>query len=107
MARTNRNRRRRRKVPEYQSYIFRIENWEPGYSLATNHDDRLFEGLYREHLDLAPTGTFLSPEKAKDRRARLTLHADRRAGRLLDDPTGTDWKPLSVGALTIRGDRTD
>jgi len=106
MAKKQRKRRRRPREPEYQSYIFRIEDWEPSYMFALNRS-RHFEGPYWEHLDLSLEGVFLSPDKAKDRRASLKLLADRRETRAVTDPESCDWKPLCVGTLTIRGDRTD
>ena len=106
MAKNRRKRSGRLSKPEYQSYIFRIEEWEPSYSFALN-DGRHFEGSYREHLDLSLKGAFLSPAKAKDRGAMLTLLADRRETLSVTDPASCDRKPLCVGTLTIRGDRTD
>jgi len=93
MAKKQRKRRRRPREPEYQSYIFRIEDWEPSYMFALNRS-RHFEGPYWEHLDLSLEGVFLSPDKAKDRRASLKLPADRRQTHAVTDPESCDWKPL-------------
>lgn len=90
------------RLPEYQSYIFRIEEWEPSYSFGLNHS-RHFEGPYLEHLHLALKGVFLSPDKAKDRHASLTVIADRQETRAVADPADYDRKPRCVGSLTIRG----
>ncbi len=105
MARTKIKRRRRQPVEEDQSFIFRIEDWEPSYSFGLNNS-RLFDGPYWEHLELSLNGVFLSPERAKDRRAIVTLLADRDKARAVTDPAGCDWKPVCVGTLVIRGDRT-
>jgi len=106
MAKKQRRRRRRRQEPEYQSYIFKIEDWEPSYMFGLNRS-RHFGGIYCEYLDLSLKGVFLSPARAKDRRASLTLLADRRETRAVTDPGSCNWEPTCVGTLTIRGARTD
>lgn len=106
MANKQRKIRRRPGEPEYQSYILRIEDWEPSYSVGLNHS-RHFERPCWEHLDLSLKGVFLSPAKVKDRRATLTLLADRCETLAVTDPASCERKPLCVGTLTVRGDRTE
>lgn len=96
---------KRSKAQKYESYVFRIDDWKPSYSFGLNNG-RLFKGPYWEHLEVALSGVFLSPEKAKDRRASLTFLADRREVAAVNDPEKHDWKPLAVGSLTIRGEDT-
>lgn len=98
--------RQRRKAQEYESYIFRIDDWKPGYSFGLNNS-RLFDGPYWEHLEVTLTGVFLSPDKAKDRQASLTLLANRREMATVNEPEKSNLKPLGVGSLTVRGKRTD
>ena len=105
MAKKQQKRRRRPREPEYQSYIFRIEDWESSYSFALNHS-RYDECPYWEHLELSLGGEFLSPDKAKNRRATLSLLADRRLTRAVTNPASCDRETICVGTLTIRGDRT-
>ena len=106
MTKTKGKRPRRSSEQAYQSFIFRIEDWEPSYSFGLNRS-RYFEGPYSEYLDIALKGVFLSPEKAKDRRATLRVLADRRETHAVADPANSEWEPRCVGTLTIRGARTD
>ena len=93
--------------------ILSTHRWQRNHPIVIHHRhfglnrSRYFEGPYSEYLDIALKGVFLSPEKAKDRRATLRVLADRRETHAVTDPASCDWEPLCVGTLTIRGDRTD
>lgn len=102
-----RKKRSRRSVPvDYQTYIFRLDDWEPSYSFATNAI-RWCDGPYWEHSALIFRGEILSPTKVKSRVGTLTVMGDRRDTQAVENPTNSDRKPLCVGSLTIRGDQTE
>lgn len=103
--------RKRRSRPKawvnpFRSYIFRIASWEPAYHLAVN-DGRLHPGPYWEHAAIELTGECLAPAKVAGRTGRLTFMGRREQSRELEQPPDSDWKPLGVGTLTIRGERTE
>jgi len=101
MART----RRRQPVDYPESYLFEIETTEPHYSISTT-DPRRDAELYREYWHYGLIGTCRAPRKTSGRTTRLVFIADRG---LFDRPKSLDrdWRPLGVGHLTMRGDRSD
>jgi hypothetical protein len=98
----------RSKGPEnpYRSYIFEVAAWEPYYSYSLN-DGRLHPGPYREHLELGLVGQGLALAKAAGRTVELTFFGSREEAQFLKDPPRSDWKPLCVGTITLRGERAD
>ena len=98
-------RRRRSRASEHQSYIFRIEDSEAGYSFATDHN-QWTAGPYWEHLELSIAGTIVVPEGLQGRRCTLSFLGDRRISRALDSPADSRIEPLCVGTLTIWGQTT-
>ncbi|WPZ34532.1 hypothetical protein T8K17_00020 [Thalassobaculum sp. OXR-137] len=99
-------RRKRKEITPHESYIFRIEDWEPSYSFSLN-TFRLSRGSYSEHLRVTLHGVFLAPKKAQDRRASLTILASRDEAKALEDSVEYAKPPLAVGSLTIRGAYTE
>ena len=101
-----RAKRARAKAPDYWSYIFEIEDWEPSYMLSVN-DSKFSRGPYWEHLGLDLTGTFVHPEKAKGRKTTFTLRGDREIEGSFTQPDQTHHKPRGVAFVTMRGDHTE
>jgi len=93
------------KASEYEYYLFKIEDWEPSYSFALDGGP-LRPGPYWEHVEIRLKGVFLAPARLRGRRATLPLMGDRRDKRELDQVSNSDWKPLAVGSLEVRGDYT-
>jgi hypothetical protein len=75
MAKTSGGRQHGNRKPEYQSYIFRVDNPEVSYSLALDRNGWA-EGPYREHLELSVRGTMVVPEKLQGRQGTLTFLGD-------------------------------
>lgn len=98
--------RPRAPVITYQTYIFRIAGWEPHYSFALGNE-RLDHGPYSEYVELVLSGEFLAPAKTVGRVGKLMFLGDREHKRTLEVPTQSDWKPLGVGSVTVRGDRAE
>lgn len=103
-----RKRKRRSRAPaiDYRSYVFRIVSWEPSYSFALN-DGPLHDGPYWEHVQLVLTAECLAPSKMAGRISTFTFLGNREEARALNQPPNSDWRPLCVGSLTVRGDRTE
>jgi len=104
MARTRSGRKHGTKKPEYQSYIFRVDNPEVSYSLAIDRNGWA-EGPYGEHLELSVRGTIVVPEKLQGRQGTPTFLGDRRITDALDRPIESRLQPIAVGSLTVWGDR--
>lgn len=102
----SRIKRARAKAPDYWSYIFEIEDWEPSYMLSVN-DSKFSRGPYWEHLGLDLTGTFVHPERAKGRRTTFTLRGDREIEGSFAEPAQHRHKPHGVAFVTMRGDHTE
>ena len=105
MARAQSRKRKRGSGPQYQTFIFRIEDWEPTYGFSINRD-RFRDSAYSEHLQLAVSGVFLAPARAEGRKATLDLIGDRSDTRAVSEPSRLASHPTGVGALTLRGERT-
>jgi hypothetical protein len=105
MAKTSGRRKHGTKKPEYQSYIFRVDNPEVSYSLAIDRNGWA-EGPYREHLELNVRGTMVVPERLQGRQGTLTFLGDRRIANELHHPIESRPQPIAVGSLTVRGERT-
>jgi hypothetical protein len=103
MARAKAGRKRGPRRPEYQSYIFRVDNPEARYSLAVDRKGQT-EGPYWEHLELSARGTIVAPEKLQGRQGTLTFLGDRRITRDLDNPIESRSQTIAVGTLTIWDD---
>lgn len=99
--------RARVQAPDYWSYIFEIEDWEPSYLLSINDDSRFWRGPYWEHLGLELTGTFVHPERAKGRKTTFTVRGDREIEGSLVRPDEPRQKPRGVASITMRGDHTE
>lgn len=105
MRRTKGVRKRGSRKPEYQSYIFRVENPEVNYGLSIDRKGWT-EGPYWEHVEILARGTIISPVNVQGRQGDLTFLGDRRLTRDLDNPIESRSQPLAVGTLTIRGGTT-
>lgn len=105
MARTSSGRKHGTRKPEYQSYIFRVDNPKVSYSLAIDRNGWA-EGPYREHLELSVRGTMVVPEKLQGRQGVLRFLGDRRITNELDRPIESRLQPIAVGSLTVWGERT-
>ena len=90
----------------YRSYIFRVASWEPYYSYSLN-DGRLHPGPYWEHLELRVAGQCLAPARAAGRTVGLTFLGSREQTDYLEDPPRSEWRPLCVGTITLRGERAE
>jgi hypothetical protein len=98
--------RTRAKAPDYWSYIFEIEDWEPSYMFSINDDSRFGRGPYWEHLGIDVTGTFIYPERAKGRRTTFTIGGDREIEESFGPSYQARYEPRGVASLTMRGSDT-
>jgi len=95
-------RKPRKKKPDeiYQTYIFEITDWEPGYLLSLNggkHDDQ----LYWEHLSARITAKCVFPTKYAGLPTKIHLFADRNMLNPEILKYEKEWKPLCVGSLRV------
>lgn len=95
-------RKPRKKKPEeaYQTYIFEITDWEPGYLLCLNggkQDDR----LYWEHLTARISAKCLFPAKYAGLPAGFHLFTDRNMLNPEILKYEKEWKPLCVGSMRV------
>jgi len=105
MAKTKGGRKHGTRKPEYQSYIFRVDNPEVSYSLAIDRG-KWAEGPYREHPELNVRRTMVMPERLQGRQGTLTFLGDRRITNELERPIESRLKPIAVGSLTVWGENT-
>jgi hypothetical protein len=104
MARTKR--RKRRPIPNHQSFYIQIEDFKPDYSFALNAS-KYTVGPYWEHLETNLTGAFLSPGRFRGDQVKLVFLGRREDQSKLVQPTDSDWEPRNVGVLDIRGTRRE
>jgi hypothetical protein len=97
---------RKRRVPNYQSFYVQIDDCNPNYSFAVNKSQSTV-GPYWEHLEATFSGTFLRPDRLKGLLVPLRFLGRREDQSKLQQPEDTDWRPLNVGVLTLRGERRE
>jgi hypothetical protein len=98
--------RKRRPMPNYQSFYIQIEDFVPGYTFALN-SSKYTLGPYWEHLETKLTGAFLSPDRLRGNGVKLVLLGRREHQGKLEQPAETNWNPRNVGVLDIRGARRE
>ena len=98
--------RKGRSEAKYESYCVRVEDCRPTYSFHLN-DSKHFEGPYWEHLAVTFVGHLISPQRLKWHRLPLMFLGRRDEERILEQPNTSDWKPLNIGVLTLRRERTE
>ena len=95
-------RKPRKEKPEeaYQTYVFEITDWEPGYILSLNvgkYDDQ----LYWEHLSARISAKCIFPTKYAGLLAGFHLFTDRNMLNPEILKFEKEWKPLCVGSLRV------
>jgi hypothetical protein len=98
--------RKKRPIPNYQSFYIQIDDFKPDYSFALNASKHTV-GLYWEHLEATLAGAFLSPDRLKGNCVKLVFLGRREDQSKLEQPAESDWKPRNVGVLDIRGARRE
>lgn len=92
---------RKKKAEEsYQTYIFEITDWEPGYLLSLNagkHDDQ----LYWESLSVRISAKCVFPAKYAGLPTAIHLFADRAMLNPEILKYDKEWKPRCVGSLRV------
>lgn len=91
---------RKQPAPPIETFVFRIDAWEPEYSFAVNHS-RLEVGPYWEHAGLTFSGTCIFPPKLAGRSATLRFVGDRELLQSRPPLEDRDWRPSGVGLLEL------
>lgn len=90
---------KRSRIPPTQSYLFRIEQFEPHYSFGTT-ENRFGEAGFGEYLHPEIETVCLAPSKFEGRKTRFTILGDRH----LLKGGGLGSPSTCIGTLTFRGD---
>src|ERR1700722_6776545 len=92
--------RKKKPIETYQTYIFEITDWEPGYLLSLNaakHDDQ----LYWESLSARISAKCVFPAKYAGLPTGIHLFADRNMLNPEILKYDKEWKPRCVGSLRV------
>lgn len=89
-----------------ESFLFKIESISPDYNLGVGNP-RFDRGAYSEHAHTEIITTCLAPKRFAGRVTTFTLLGERSISEELRKPDRTIQRPLGVGTLTMRGNRSE
>ena len=92
---------------QYCSYLVKILDWTPSYSLHLETNTLLFNGPYWDHWSLDIQGEFLAPKKVAGKQVKVCFLASREMDEALLNPDNYKVKPKSLGGLSSRGKDSD
>lgn len=97
------SKRKKKKTRRIESATFVVEilDWNVDYSFSLDKEQRIKGGPYWEYTSLKIMGRLVSPEKLLDRTIDITILGDREKDWAVEKPSECNWKPISVGGLTI------
>lgn len=88
-----------------ENFLFKIESINPDYSFGLGNP-RFDRGAYSEHAHTEIVTTCLAPKRFAGRATTFTLLAERSISEELSKPDRAIQRPLGVGTLTMRGNRS-
>ena len=100
-----RQNRPKQSIESPETFVFRIDAIDPGYSFGVNQMRRE-PGGYSEHAHTEIVATSMVPEKQAGRTTTFTLIGDRRITADLEKPMEWDKAPYGIGTLTWRGEES-
>jgi hypothetical protein len=92
---------------QFCSYLVKILDWTPSYSLHLKTNKVISEGPYWDHCSLDIQGEFMAPKKVVGGQVKVCFLASREMDEALSNPDDYKAKPKSLGGLSSRGENSD